>query len=69
MQFVCCSGKHVWYSARDAQRCCNPNWRRRLVVVPPGTAPPSDVDNVQVVAGVQVGRQWSTVDLDLTASE
>lgn len=60
--YRCQSGRHWWLSAESAERCCNPEWRRVLVVQRPGEALPADAENVGRAAGVLYGRQWVRVD-------
>lgn len=56
--YQCKSGNHWWLSAENAERCCNPEWRRILVIAQPGQALPAEVHGVSQAAGVLCGRQW-----------
>jgi hypothetical protein len=30
---LCCSGKHYWFEVADAEKCCNPKYKRCLEVI------------------------------------
>jgi hypothetical protein len=62
--YACKSGRHYWYSPLDADKCCDPELRRVLVVAQPadGYALLADVQNITTAAGVSTGRQWVHVD-------
>ena len=58
IMYQCHGGHHWWLSAESAERCCNPEWRRVLVIAQPGQALPAAVQGVSLAAGVLCGRQW-----------
>jgi hypothetical protein len=55
----------------DADKCCDPEWRRVLVVAQPadGYALLADVQNSTTAEGVSTGRQWQWVHVDNLAAE
>lgn len=59
--YQCTSGRHWWTDKVDASRCCDPAWRRILVVLQPGEPPPANLSSLQVIGGALTGRQWVRV--------
>jgi len=49
----CCSGNHFWLEQHDAQKCCNPEFKRVLVR--------NGGECQQICAGVVIGRAWEKV--------
>jgi hypothetical protein len=55
--YPCRSGHHTWFNAADAEKCCDPLWRRILVV--------GDVrgaTNIIAEGNTLLGRRWVRVD-------
>ena len=55
--YSCRSGRHTWFNAADAEKCCDPSWRRILVV--------GDVcgaSHIIAESGTLLGRRWMRVD-------
>jgi hypothetical protein len=54
---LCRSGCHTWFNAADAEKCCDPSWRRILLV--------GDVRGAtHIVAdgSTLIGRRWVRVE-------
>jgi hypothetical protein len=50
---TCRSGHHIWFYGADAEKCCNPAWRRILVV---GDA--RDATHIIAEGDTLLGRRW-----------
>lgn len=48
----CKSGNHWWLNKADADKCCDPQWKRALVVGGFGES------NPMICEGVPMGRRW-----------
>jgi hypothetical protein len=53
----CKSGRHWWTDKEDADKCCDPQWRRVLAVVGPGQPLPADATNIVQDAPAMYGRR------------
>lgn len=54
--YKCNSGNHVWFNKADADKCCDPNWRRVLVIGSSGES------NAMICEGLLMGRKWVRVE-------
>lgn len=60
--YQCTSGKHWWTEKDDADRCCDPAWRRDLVWASPDKPLPADTASLGRVGNQLYGRVWVKVD-------
>jgi hypothetical protein len=56
--WYCCSGLHAWFDKADAEKCCDPGWRRVLLVNNMRGAETVRYDEDE---GVFFGRKWVRV--------
>jgi hypothetical protein len=54
--YPCRSGRHTWLDAADAEKCCNPAWRRILVV-----GDVRDATHIIAEGDTLLGRRWVRV--------
>lgn len=52
--YMCRRGVHLWFDQADAEKCCDPAWKRILVLY--------DGTHQQLCAGVPCGRKWVKAD-------
>jgi hypothetical protein len=57
---MCVSGRHAWFDKADAEKCCNPRWRRALLLG--ADVRDSEVPlQVDAQACAAYGRRWELV--------
>ena len=59
---MCKSGQHWWDRQEDADKCCNPEYRRNLVVANTWEKLPTDAKNVRVESGAFVCNVWERIE-------
>lgn len=52
----CRSGQHEWSNEKDARHCCQPGWKRILLVGPEIKEHPQEL--LTVIPGEQMAHAW-----------
>jgi hypothetical protein len=62
--YQCKSGRHVWFSQDDADKCCDPQYRHILVLASPDKPLPPDTASIARIGNQLYGRLWQRVEVE-----
>lgn len=61
MTHKCRTGNHTWFFKEDADKCCNPVWKRELIIGDNGLRECNRIIVGQLPGGQSYGFAWKKV--------